>query len=335
MAGPTVTVLMSVYNSGRFLVQAVESILSQTFTDFEFIIINDGSTDGTREILESYKDSRLRLLHQENMGLTRSLNKGIDLSRGKLIARMDGDDISLQPRLEKQVEVLERHGNLALVGCHFHIIDGENTVLRTVMPPGNDTYRLWRLQFGNTYAHASVMIRKEVLLKVGKYDEKYKCTQDYDLWLRSSNLHNSYVIPKVLFLYRAMSNGDQISASRGSEQDDNTKLIGIRTMMLCNPRLSEIDCLEMWPLYWRRKNHRLTLRGVRAIRPTVDGFCSRYGIKGEVTLSLQRQIGRDILDAISRSAHTPPMKRFRMVVEVLKSFPLRVMLSALRDRGLS
>jgi glycosyltransferase involved in cell wall biosynthesis len=331
MGCPTVTVLMPVHNSGRFLVRAVESILSQTFVDIEFIIINDGSTDGTRDVLESYKDSRIRLIHQDNMGVTLSLNKGINLSRGKFIARMDGDDISLESRLEEQVEVLKRHNNLALVGCHFHIIDEEDRVLRTVIPPGNGAYRLWRLHFGNTYAHASVMIRKEVLLGVGKYDQKYQCSQDYDLWLRLSNRQNTYVIPKVLFLYRASSNGDQISASHGKEQDDNTILIGSRAMKLCNPSLSHADCLDIWPLYWKRKNHRLTLQGLKAIEPTFDGFCKRYRITSDEIPELKRQIALDMLNAISRPPHNSPIKRLRMIIEVLKRLYCSLMRCALQD----
>ena len=107
MADPKVSVLMSVYNGEKYLREAVESILNQTFRDFEFIIIDDGSTDSTNEIIRSYSDCRIRLLeNEENIGLTKSLNKGIDQCRGEYIARMDGDDVSLQQRFSKQLEYL-------------------------------------------------------------------------------------------------------------------------------------------------------------------------------------------------------------------------------------
>ncbi|HKQ33129.1 MAG TPA: glycosyltransferase family A protein, partial [Thermodesulfobacteriota bacterium] len=117
---PKVTVLMTVYNGEKFLNEAIDGILNQTFRDFEFLIINDGSTDGSREIIKSYKDPRINLVDNEsNIGLTASLNRGLSLAGGEYIARQDADDISLPERLEKQISILERNPDIALLGSWY------------------------------------------------------------------------------------------------------------------------------------------------------------------------------------------------------------------------
>ena len=116
---PKVSVVMSVCNSEPFIRDAIKSILGQTFQDFEFIIINDGSTDGSLQIIQSYGDSRIRITSQENLGLTKSLNKGIGIARGEYIARQDADDISEPSRLEKQVAVLEQNRRAVLVSSNI------------------------------------------------------------------------------------------------------------------------------------------------------------------------------------------------------------------------
>ena len=130
MKNPKVTVLMSVYNGEKYLQEAIDSILEQTFKDFEFLIINDGSTDKTGEILESYHDLRIKIINNEkNIGLTKSLNKGLKLARGEYIARQDADDISMPERLEKEVEFLETHQDYAVVGAFAKIINKNSEIL--------------------------------------------------------------------------------------------------------------------------------------------------------------------------------------------------------------
>src|SRR5690606_5635129 len=120
-----VTVLMPAFNPGKYLPEAIESILSQTYSDFEFLIINDGSTDDTLEVIKSYKDSRIRLISRENKGLINTLNEGIDAASGQLIARMDADDICLSTRLEKQVKFFDEHPDHVLVGAEANVVDKE------------------------------------------------------------------------------------------------------------------------------------------------------------------------------------------------------------------
>ena len=130
MRNPKITVLMPVYNGEKYLREAIGSILNQTFNDFEFLIINDSSTDSTREIILSYDDTRIRLEDNEkNIGLTHSLNKGLRLAKGKYVARMDADDISLPDRLEKQLAVIENNTDVSIVACWIDIIDKNNTYI--------------------------------------------------------------------------------------------------------------------------------------------------------------------------------------------------------------
>jgi glycosyltransferase involved in cell wall biosynthesis len=126
---PKVSVVMSVYNNESYIREAVESVLNQSFKDFEFIIINDGSTDRTREILTSYTDERIRLFDQENRGLTISLNRGLSLAKGSYIARMDGDDISDPERFAEEVRFLEQNEKIGLIGTYAHRIDEQGRIV--------------------------------------------------------------------------------------------------------------------------------------------------------------------------------------------------------------
>ena len=126
---PLISVVMSVYNGEKYLKRSIDSILNQTFKDFEFIIINDGSTDKSLEIIKSYDDDRIVLIDQENKGLTKSLNIGIKTASGKYIARQDADDVSLPDRLKKQVDFLEVREDVVLLGCRAYEVIGEKRIL--------------------------------------------------------------------------------------------------------------------------------------------------------------------------------------------------------------
>lgn len=199
---PTVSVVMSVYNGEKYLRESVESILHQTYMDFEFIIVNDGSVDGTKEILEYYVDERIVLLHQENIGLTKSLNRGIAVARGKYIARQDADDISKPLRLEKQVAFLEKNPDVGLLGTNFTFIDDNGKLLHNSYLPLDNENLQNRLARICTHCHTSVMIRKEALDKVGGYRDFFKYAQDYDLWLRISEKYKIRNLSSFLVSYR-------------------------------------------------------------------------------------------------------------------------------------
>lgn len=218
MKSPKVSVLMSVYSGEKYLREAIDSILNQTFTDFEFLIINDGSTDRTAEILQSYDDPRIKIINNEkNMGLTKSLNKGLRMASGKYIARMDADDVSLSQRLEKEVNFLNQKKNIGLVGTYYLLINEKGSVLYAVKLLTDERELKEKLLIGNQFGHGSVMFRRECIEKVGLYREEFKSSQDYDLWLRISEVYGVANIPEPLYKWRFTVKS--ISVAKKAQQD--------------------------------------------------------------------------------------------------------------------
>ena len=209
MSTPKASAVMSVYNGERYLREAVESILSQTFTDFEFIIIDDGSTDSTWEILTAYaaQDPRIVLIrNEENIGLTRSLNKGLEVARGEYIARQDADDVSYPARLHAQTQVLDQFPTIGLVGSAFELIDETGRKLGVVRPPMDNVWLQEALQTANCFCHGSVMIRRQCLQEAGGYREVFAMAQDYDLWLRIAERFDLGALPQICYRYRLSEN---------------------------------------------------------------------------------------------------------------------------------
>lgn len=195
---------MSVYNGARFLRQSIESLLNQSFHDFELIILNDASTDESDDIIRSYQDARIKLFHNEkNLGLTQSLNKGFALSRGEYIARQDADDISLPNRIARQVEFLDRHLEVGMAGTAYQMIDERNERLHDIYPP-TDSKKIKQqlLLICNPFAHGSVMIRRACLERVGVYRSDLPCSQDYELWLRFIEKFAMANLPDILYQWR-------------------------------------------------------------------------------------------------------------------------------------
>lgn len=208
---PKVTVLMSVYNAERYLAEAIRSILSQTFQDFEFLIIDDGSSDKSKKIIESFHDSRIRLISRANKGLTYSLNQGLRLARGGYIARMDADDVSLPTRLEKEVQVLENDPTIGLVGTNYTIIDEKGHPLATTQVFTHPEDLAVAEILSNQYGHGSVMMRKSVLEQVGFYNPKVGSVEDYDLFIRISRVARIANIGAPLYLWRRNPTGVSLS----------------------------------------------------------------------------------------------------------------------------
>lgn len=213
------SVLMAVYNGGCYLAPAVDSILNQTFRDFEFIIVNDGSTDKTRERLEAYakKDSRVRLIHQEkNLGLTVALNCGLSQARGKYLARMDADDVSMPERFARQLDWMETHPDCGVSGTAYRIMDAGGTTQLDCHFSNEHHYLLWYLCFQNPLAHPSVMLRTTLLRDVGGYREQARYSEDFDLWWRLATVTEIGFLPEVLVSLRRHSGC--VSLVRAQEQ---------------------------------------------------------------------------------------------------------------------
>jgi glycosyltransferase involved in cell wall biosynthesis len=205
---PRVTVLMSAYNSESYIRQAIESILAQTYTNFEFLIINDGSTDSTLKHIKAFKDTRIRLISRKNKGLVASLNEGIELARGEFIARQDSDDTSVPERLAKEVAFLDSHPSVAMVGSNYTIMDSkkwEPIVTTNVFTHPKDL-KLTQITC-NQYGHGSVMMRTEAVRKLNGYDSSVGYVEDYDLWTRLSQAYDIANIVEPLYLYRRNEGG--------------------------------------------------------------------------------------------------------------------------------
>ena len=196
----TLTVLMPVYNGDRYLRPAVDSILAQTFTDFEFLIIDNGSTDQTEVILNEYqkKDARIRVLHREK-GLVEALNYGFDQSRGKYIARLDADDICLPNRMHKQVEFMEKHAEVGVCGSWIRCFGNYDQVTKH---PVDDASLRAEMLFSPPFANSSTIIRQSVLKSHGIYFRNPPYSEDYDLWVRLSRVTHFANIPEILVNYR-------------------------------------------------------------------------------------------------------------------------------------
>lgn len=206
MRVPTISVAMSVYNNAPFLKEAIDSILAQSFGDFEFLILNDGSSDGSGAIIDDYarRDSRVRAIHQENRGLIAALNRLIEEARAPLIARMDGDDISLPERFARQLAFLEEHPDHGVVGTWTQNI----TESGAYMPrgcedqPTSHEALLDSLEAGPVLCHPSVLMRTDLVRAAGGYRAAFRHCEDYELWLRLSERTRMCSIPERLLLYR-------------------------------------------------------------------------------------------------------------------------------------
>ncbi|MEN7981983.1 MAG: glycosyltransferase family 2 protein [Nanoarchaeota archaeon] len=202
---PLVSVVMPVYNSEKYLAEAIESVLNQSFKNFEFIIVDDDSADTSVEIIKKYaqRDKRIKILYnKKNFGIAKTRNRGILEAKGKYIATHDSDDISTLNRFQMQVKYLEEHCNVGVVGNYIEIFseNHDNTSVRKY--PENDKDLRRMIFFACPIAQPTSMIRKEVFEKVGLYNKKYPPAEDLDLWFRIGTKYELANIPKVLLKYR-------------------------------------------------------------------------------------------------------------------------------------
>jgi glycosyltransferase involved in cell wall biosynthesis len=206
-SSPSITVLMSVYNGEKYLREAIDSILNQTFTDFELLIMDNCSTDSSANIVHSYHDQQISLVKNEkNLGIERSLNRGLHRAKGEYIARMDSDDISLPTRLETQIEFMDDHPNIALCGTQAETFGAKHFSIRN--PISHNEIRAHGV-FYCPVLHPTVMLRKSVLLENNLFYDvsgDYTKAEDYELWTRLSEKHQLYNINEVLLKYRIHEN---------------------------------------------------------------------------------------------------------------------------------
>lgn len=203
-----ISVVMPVYNGELYLREAIESILNQTYSHFELIIVNDGSTDRTKEIIHSFKDSRIVYVeNEENLKIVKTLNRGLNLSKGKFIARMDADDIAVEDRFEKQVDYLRTNEECDVLGTWYYQLDRNESVIGQVCQEADPLVLKWELLFGNRIGHPTTMMRKIIFEDLQGYDENLIpegkfYVEDYDLWCRANEKHRIHILPEILLYHR-------------------------------------------------------------------------------------------------------------------------------------
>lgn len=198
-----VTVILSVHNGEKYLADSIDSLLTQTYKDLQIIIINDGSTDRSAEIILSYDDDRIVFVNRsDNRGLTRSLNEGLCLSKGKYVVRQDADDVSLPSRIEEQVDFLERNEDVSVLGTAVEFFDGRSTLKRFFYSDDGDEIRSQLLQFINPIPHPTLAFRREVAEKLNGYNDLFILSQDYDFLLRASEYFRLSSLRKPLVKLR-------------------------------------------------------------------------------------------------------------------------------------
>lgn len=202
---PRISVLMPVYNGERYVRKAIDSILSQSFRDFEFIIIDDGSTDRTSQILAAaaMRDLRVRIISHENRGISPSLNAGLAVARGELIARMDADDVSLPDRFALQVAYLDAHRDCALVGGQIMFTDPADWPLTTMQHPlDHDGVVATMMAGSESLSHPTVMFRRDIALEIGGYSLRFEHAEDIDFFLRMGERGKLANLPDLVLHYR-------------------------------------------------------------------------------------------------------------------------------------
>ena len=220
-----VTVLLPVYNAEAYIADAIQSIICQTFGDFELLIINDGSSDRSLEIINSFDDKRIRIINNEtNIKLIATLNKGIDLAGGKYIVRMDADDINLPQRLQKQVDFMEANPNVGVSGSWFETFGTHEQVVK--YPEKDEDIRIMML-YQTPFCHPSIIFRKEVFEKYNiRFLPEFIHAEDYEVWVRLSEYTQFANIPEVLLKYRMHEKS--VSASHQDVQLRNTiKIVNV------------------------------------------------------------------------------------------------------------
>jgi glycosyltransferase involved in cell wall biosynthesis len=218
---PVISVLLPVYNAQRYLPDAVESVLDQTFADFELIAFDDGSTDGSLQLLRNYaaRDPRVRLFTRENRGLVATLNEMIGLANGRYLARMDADDICKPERFERQVSFLDSHADYVVVGGWLEWMNDRGQIIGTIKTPeAHEEIDAAHLKGHTSICHPAAMLRNLGRNAIDWYDEQCLDAEDLDLWLRLAEVGRLANIPEVVLTYRI--HAESISEAKGQRQRD-------------------------------------------------------------------------------------------------------------------
>ncbi|MCB9771016.1 MAG: glycosyltransferase [Candidatus Omnitrophica bacterium] len=250
MRTPTITVLMTVYNGDKYLKDAIESILKQTYTDFEFLIINDCSRDHSEETIKSFSDKRIRLVNNEtNLGQTRSLNKGLGLARGRYIARIDADDLAFPAWLSKNLTALQANSQTAVVSCKAVVIDATNKIQKVLNTPCDYDDMVLRSLLATPLNHVGSVYKTDVIASLGGYDERFRIAADFELWskLIRNNIHLSST-DEPLVAIRVHDHSISISERGRTDIGEISEIMARNFRSLVAFSVTDDDIHRLWKL---------------------------------------------------------------------------------------
>jgi len=268
---PLVSVMMAAYNAEKFIAPAIESILHQTYSNWELIILNDGSTDDTKKVIETFSDNRIRYYENKiNKGLVFTRNRMISLSNGKYLAVLDSDDISYSKRLSKEVQFLEKHPEYCLVGSSIEMIDASgNLTGEKWLLPARDKLIPSILFFHNNIAHSTVLMRHDCLPSPA-YREGYAPAEDYDLWIRLSQLGKIHNFYKPLVAYRKHESNVSMGDSRKQLDKAERKILCENVHDLTNGNIATDRIEDLYKLVYRQPKEPMCREEVEIICETVE-----------------------------------------------------------------
>jgi glycosyltransferase involved in cell wall biosynthesis len=304
MPTPRVTVLMAVYNGERYLRQAVRSVLDQTLTDFEFVIIDDGSTDATPAVLGSFTDRRIAVHRNErNLGLARSLNLGLRITEAPLVARLDADDVAEPDRLEVQHRFLLEHPEVALVGSRYRQLDASGALGGVETLPDDWLDVRWALLFYCPFVHSAVMFRTAVIPGlVGLYDETLSYSTDFELWWRVARRYPAFNLRECLVQFRAHSSS--MTATYGDRTKEGYRMRGRAVAALLG--WPALDDRERSTRYDRIREAAvgsavIGREDVLEIKALHTAFCADFGIgsddAGAQWAAIESRLSHRLMDA--------------------------------------
>jgi glycosyltransferase involved in cell wall biosynthesis len=293
---------MSVHNGKPYLGDSIESVLRQSFGDFEFLIIDDASSDGSADILREFagREARIRVhTNAANIGLTRSLNIGLELAQGAYIARQDADDVSLPTRLEVQKDILDANANVVLVSGRVETIDSQGNITVKLRPsrPAPSEVIPWMLLFYNyLQGHSVATFRRDAAMKVGGYDPDFRTSQDYELWLRMSRL-GAIQVPETMLLQLRMHDASISRRSRESQLESGFRCSQRAIEGLCGLQLESSEIRQLRGFWKGHFGKSGTPGGIHAaLGPIFEAYARKGGMGGgappEATLSAIRRLIR-------------------------------------------
>ena len=287
---PKISIIMAVYNGEDYIELAIDSVLSQSFTDYEFIIVDDCSTDATEKIILSYKDTRIKYLRNKvNVGQTPSLNIGLKLANGEYIARIDADDIYLPGKLKKQFDFMEKNKDIAICGTNGLKIDENGKVIGTLKVPQKPKEILFNIYYGSPLIHVSVLMRRSVIIENGPYDENFPYCADFALW--SNLLKKQYQIanlPNELIKFRTFEGSLGVINKLGPSGKEATDIIYSNITDLSNIPISKSECETILLMLWPSAGHSindLTSAYLTLISLAKESYNSKIPFRGLVIIN--------------------------------------------------